>query len=113
MTDLPVILRVHELYGAICIVTEKLAGLKRQTIGRRLEDSTLQLLEWLIMAKNAPKSHKSVYLIKAVATAEIIDFHLRTLLEQKLANVTTVNQLLAKNQEISRQVGGWLKSAQQ
>ncbi|MDR1300397.1 MAG: four helix bundle protein [Candidatus Nomurabacteria bacterium] len=112
MTDLPVILRVHELYGAICIVTEKLAGVKRQTIGRRLEDAVLQLLEWLIMSKNAPKAHKAIYLIKAVATAEIIDFHLQTLLEQKLANATTVNQLLAKNHEVSRQIGGWLKSAQ-
>jgi hypothetical protein len=112
MTDLPVILRVHELYGAVDKVAERLSSLQRQTIGRRLENAVLQLLELLIMAKNAPKAHKAVYLIKASAASEIIDFHLRTLLEQKLANETTLHQLLAKNDEISRQAGGWLKSVQ-
>ena len=44
---LPAIMRAHELYTALSPITEKLPALKRQTIGRRLEDSTLQLLELL------------------------------------------------------------------
>ena len=52
MSELPVILRTHELYNSVSAVAEKLPSLKRQTIGRRLEDTILQLLEFLIMAKN-------------------------------------------------------------
>jgi predicted RNA-binding Zn ribbon-like protein len=110
--DLPVILRVYELYSALSRITDQLPSLKRQTIGRRAEDSVLALLEYLIMAKNAPKASKAAYLIKATALAEVTEFHLRTLLDQKLANTTTLHQLLAKIDEVSRQTQGWLKSTQ-
>lgn len=43
--------RTQELYEAVCKITERLPALKRQTIGRRLEDGILHLLELLIMAK--------------------------------------------------------------
>ncbi len=113
MNDLPAILRTHELYISLSPITEKLPALKRQTIGRRLEDSTLQLIELLIMAKNAPRALKAAYLIKATATNEIIQFHIRTLMAQKLANDTTLHQLAAKATEIGRMTGGWLKSVSQ
>ena len=64
------------------------------------------------MAKNAPKGHKAVYLIKATALIEITQFHIRTLMNQKLANDTTLHQLTAKTSEIARMIGGWRKSVQ-
>lgn len=112
MQELPVINRTQELYEAVCKITERLPALKRQTIGRRLEDGILRLLELLIMAKYAPSAHKGPYLIKASAQAEIVQFQLRTLLTQKLANETTLHQLQAKVTEIGRMLGGWRKSVQ-
>lgn len=110
MQELPVINRTQELYESVCKITEKLLALKRQTIGRRLENGILQLLELLIMAKHAPKAHKGAYLIKALAQTEIILFKLRILLTQKLANETTLHQHQAKAAEIGRMLGGWFKS---
>lgn len=110
--ELTAITRTHELCISLSPITEKLPSLKRQTIGRRCEDSTLQLLELLIMAKNAPRAHKAAYLIKATAVNEIILFHIRTLMVQKLANETTLHQLAAKSTEIGRMIGGWRKSLQ-
>jgi len=112
MNELPVIMRVEELFANITKIVAKLPNLEKQTLGRRFEDKTLELLEVLIMAKNAPRALKAAYLIKASAAAEILTFYLRILLEQKLANETTLHQLLAKNTEISRMIGGWLKSVQ-
>jgi hypothetical protein len=112
MHELPVILRTHELYRSIALVAEKLPSLKRQTIGRRVENKTLELLEILIMAKNAPRAMKAAYLIKATASAEIVQFHIRTLMAQKSANDTTLHQLAAKTGEIGRMIGGWRKSVQ-
>lgn len=112
MQELPVINRTQELYEAIGKITEKLPALKQQTIGRRLENTILTLLELLIMAKYAPTPQKSPYLIKASAQAEIIQFHLRILLTQKLANETTLHQLQASVTEIGRMLGGWRKSVQ-
>jgi hypothetical protein len=112
MQELPVINRTQELYEAVCKITERLPALKQQTIGRRLEDGILQLLELLIMAKHAPTAHKGPYLIKASARAETVQFQLRILLTQKLANETTLHQLQAKLREIGRMLGGWRKSVQ-
>jgi len=110
MEELSVIVSTQGLYKKVSNLTQKLSSLKKQTIGRRLEDSLLQLLELLILAKHAPKAHKAAYLIKATAQAEIVQFHLRTLLEQKLANETTLHQLQAHMLEIGRMLGGWYKS---
>lgn len=105
-------MRTQELYLALVPVTEKLASLQRQTLGRRAEDAVLTVLELLIMAKHAPKAHKAVYLLKASAQLELLQFHLRIVLEKKLANATTTHQLQAKVSEIGRMTGGWLKSVQ-
>jgi len=110
MNELPVINRTQELYIAVFGITEKLPSLKQQTIGRRLEGSILDLLELLVMAKYAPQNQKGIYLIKATAKAEVIQFHFRALLTQKLANETTLHQLQATNLEIARMLGGWRKS---
>lgn len=112
MQDLPVINRTQELYEGVSKLTEQLPALKRQTIGRRLENGILELLELLIMAKAAPSAHKGPYLIKASAKVETIQFFLRSLLTQKLANETTLHQLQSKTTEIGRMLGGWRKSVQ-
>lgn len=67
-------------------------------------------MEQLIMAKNAPKTLKAGYLIKALAQQEIAILKLRLYLELKLANETKIFQGQANLQEIGRMAGGWLKS---
>lgn len=108
--EISVILRIQELYQSISKITEGLPTLKKQTIGRRLEDNLLQLLELCILTKHAPQAHKAPYLIKALAQLEIVTFLLRTVLEQKLANETTCFQLQSKLTEIGRMLGGWYRS---
>ena len=110
--DLDVILLTQELFCEVTKITEKLPASRRQSLGARLENSVLLLLELLISAKYAPKSHKAPFLIRANAASEIIRFYLRILLKQNLANATTLHQLLARNLEIGRQIGGWRRSAQ-
>lgn len=112
MQELPVINRTEELYEDILKITSKLPSLQRQTIGKRLENSILNLLELLIMAKHAPSAHKGPYLIKSSAQVEIVQFQLRILLTHKLANETTLHQLQAKVVEIARMLGGWRRSTQ-
>lgn len=110
MQELPVINRTQELYESTSPITQKLPALKQQTIGRRLENGILNVLELLIMAKYAPAAHKGAYLIKASAQIELVQLPLRMLLTQRLANETTLHQLQAKTLEIGRMLGGWRKS---
>ena len=84
----------------------------RYSLGQSLENSVLILMQELIMAKNAPKSLKSSYLIKASSHLEIITLKLRLFLELKIANETKIFQTQNKLSEIGRMLGGWLKSLQ-
>ncbi|MCL2038526.1 four helix bundle protein [Candidatus Saccharibacteria bacterium] len=112
MENLPVIVKTGEFYRAVSRISEKLPGLKRQTIGRRLEDVVLSLLECQVMAKNAPRANTAPYLLKACALCEMAMFHLRILAAENLANPTTIQQLQAELLEIGRELGGWRKYAQ-
>lgn len=82
----------------------------RYSLGASLEKSIVSLLEELIMAKNAPKSLKSAYLLKAGSHLEIAILKLRLLLELNVFNETRIFQAQAKLAEIGRMLGGWLKS---
>jgi len=64
------------------------------------------------MAKSAPKTLKSAYLLKGMGKLEISILKLRLLLEFKLVNETKLFQLQSKLAEIGRMLGGWLKSVQ-
>ena len=72
----------------------------------------LTCLETLIMSKNAPKTLKAGYLIKASSQLEVTTLKLRLILELALANETKIFQLQAKLAEIGRMLGGWLRAAQ-
>lgn len=64
------------------------------------------------MAKNAPKTFKAGYLLKACGKLEASTLKLRLLLELDLVNETKIFQLQTKLDEIGRMLGGWLKSVQ-
>jgi len=78
----------------------------RFTLLKNLEDSVLSLLNELIMAKNAPKSLKSAYLIRASSHLETSILKLRLCLELKITNETKIFQIQAKTAEAGRMLGG-------
>ena len=84
----------------------------RHGLGTSLENSIVECLEDLIMAKNAPKTLKAGYLIRASAKLEASTLKLRLLLEFAVANETKIFQIQSKLAEIGRMLGGWLKATQ-
>lgn len=112
MDSLPIINRTYELYKGIIEVSDKLQKRWRYTLGTHIENSVLECMEYLIMAKNAPKTLKAAYLIKAMSKLEVTVLKLRLFLELKLSNETKIFQLQMKLAEIGRMLGGWLKATQ-
>jgi len=84
----------------------------RYALGTSLANSILEILENLILAKNAPKSLKAAYLLKASSQLEIAMLKLRLYLELKLANETKIFQMQSILAEVGRMLGGWLKATQ-
>lgn len=84
----------------------------RYSIGASIENSIMECLSQLIMAKNAPKPLKAPYLLKASSYLEITTLKFRLCLELNLANETKLFQTQSLAAEIGRMLGGWLKSVQ-
>ncbi len=110
MEEIPIITRTYETYKAVVDIVEHLEKRYRYSLGGSLEKSILELLEDLIMTKNAPKSNKSLYLIRAISRQEVAILKLRLILELKIVNETKIFQTQKKLAEIGRMLGGWLKS---
>jgi hypothetical protein len=113
MSDsLPIIIRSYDTYKRIVDVTIDLPKRWKYGIGLSIEQSILDCMEELIMAKNAPKQLKAAYLIRASSHLEIATLKMRLILEFKLANETKIFQIQSNLEEIGRMLGGWLKSTQ-
>jgi len=112
MDTLPIINRTYDLYKQVVDISENLNKRWRFSLGKSVEDTVLDLLSELIMAKNAPKPLKAGYLIRACAHQETCMLKLRLCLELKLVNETKIFQTQATVEEVGRQIGGWLKSVQ-
>jgi hypothetical protein len=112
MDSLPIINKTYDAYKAIIDLNNKLEKRRRYTLGLSLENSILDCMEILVMAKKAPKNLKAAYLIKASSKLEVSTLKLRLLLELALVNETKIFQLQTKLDEIGRMLGGWLKSVQ-
>lgn len=84
----------------------------RYGLGISIEQTVLDCLSELIMAKNAPKQLKAAYLIKASSYLEVTTLKLRLVLEYSLINETKIFQAQASLAEVGRMLGGWLKSVQ-
>ncbi|MBI2632894.1 MAG: four helix bundle protein [Parcubacteria group bacterium] len=110
MEELPIINRTYEVYKSTTEINNHLEKRWRYSLGMSLENSVLSLLQELIMAKNAPKSIKSSYLIKAQSHLEISILKLRLFLELDIVNETKIFQSQSKLTEIGRMLGGWMKS---
>jgi len=108
--SLPIINKTYEVYKTLVDINHKLNKRWAFSLGLSTENSLLNLLEQLIMAKNAPKPLKSAYLIKASAHWETASLKIRLLLEMGLVNETRIFQLQGNLAEIGRMLGGWLKS---
>lgn len=112
ISSLPIINKSYELYKSIVDINQKLSKRWKYGIGLSLENSTLDMLEQLIMAKNAPKTMKAAYLLKASSKLESSILKARLMLEMDLANETKLFQAQSQFEEIGRMLGGWLKASQ-
>ena len=102
----------YSLYKAINDICNQLSKRWRYGLAISLENSLLDCMENLIMAKNAPKTLKAGYLIRASSKLEVSRLKMRLLLESKAANETKLYQAQGQLDEVGRMLGGWLKATQ-
>ncbi len=112
MEELSVISVTYEVYKKLIELNTLIDKKYRHTLGEPVVTSCADTLKQLILAKHAPKSLKTTYLIQADTMAELTTLKLRAILELKLANETNVLKIQARLSEARRMIGGWRKSTQ-
>ncbi|MCR4277758.1 MAG: four helix bundle protein [Candidatus Berkelbacteria bacterium] len=112
MEELPVISKTYAIYKDVVELNDHLPKRWRYSLGMSIETTVLDLLKELLMAKNAPRTIKPTYLIKASALTELLRLKMRLALEMKLGQETKIFQTQSKILEIGRMLGGWLKATQ-
>lgn len=108
--ELPIINKVYDFYKQLSNINEKLPKTKKHSLGISTESTAMELLEYLVMAKQAPKPHKATYLLRSQAKLEVLRLKLRLYLELELASSTRIMQQQAALKEVGKMLGGWYKS---
>lgn len=112
MDSLPIINKTYEAYKKIVDINNHMEKRWRNSLGVSLENSILECMTQLIMAKNAPKTLKASYLLRASGLLEVAVMKLRLTLEMRIANETKIFQIQGVLAEIGRMLGGWIKAVQ-
>ena len=109
--EISIIEKTYEVYKGVVDINNHLEKRWRYSLGHSLEESVLSLLDSLIMAKHAPKTFKTSYLLKSMSHLEISCLKLRLILEFKVVkNQTNVFKMQLHNEEIGKMLGGWIRS---
>lgn len=109
--EIPIIQKTYEVYKGVVDINNHLDKRWRYSLGHSLEESVLALLDSLIVAKHAPKTLKTSYLLRAMSHLEISRLKLRLVLEFKaVKNETNIFRIQLHNDEIGKMLGGWIRS---
>lgn len=112
MEVLPVINKTYEVYKHAVDIIAHADKKWKYGLGASIEKDILELMNCLVMAKNAPKPMKGGWLLKASSHQEVILMKFRLFLELKVCNETRIFQVQGQVMEVGRMLGGWLKAVQ-
>jgi len=83
---------------------------KRYTLGQKIDQITVEIIELTITAGYLPREQKLPVLQKISTKLEVLKILLRTALETKCINNNKYQPLAFQTFEIGRMLGGWIKT---
>lgn len=85
---------------------------EKYTLGQKIENTTLEILEFTLSATYLPKYKKTEIIKKASDKNDLLKYLVRLSYETKSINDKRYLTLETKAVEIGRMIGGWIKSTQ-
>ena len=101
--------KVSQLYLAVHGRILKFPKPTRYSLGTRIENSILELVETLYLAQSKQGTSRLLILNKADITLKMLTMHLRLAYKTKSINDAGFASLSEQVVEIGKMVGGWLK----
>lgn len=110
LDDIPIIQKVYDFYREFYLIIPTISKHDRHTIGLKIQNVCLELLENLLSASHASKQNKSEFLSKAATKLDLLKTLLRLSEDVKALPTKNYLALSGKLQEVGRMLGGWIKS---
>lgn len=108
--DIPILKKTYTLYKELHLLRIHIAKRDRYAIWQRLENSALELLEYILLASQRQKSYKYEALEIASAKLNILRILIRLTKDVRVIDNKKYLSLELTIDEIGRMLGGWLKS---
>lgn len=108
--DLTVFQKTYDLYVLLHTLIKKFPKHDQYTLGEQCKNTTLLMLESIIMAGNAKREWKIPPLDTALTKLELLKIFLRLACETACISQKQYTDTQTRLQEIGRMLGGWKKS---
>ena len=109
--DIPIFQKSYEFYKTLYQYLVDFPKKDRYTIGQRLENISLDLLELTVFATNLQKSEKLPVLQKASTKLDLLKILIRLTKDLKILDNKKYLILEGYLQEIGKMLGGWIKAS--
>lgn len=111
--DAPIIQKIYDFYRDLYLTVEKMPKKDKYSIGAKVQDTTLDLIEVIFKATNATGGEKIDPLEKAGVKVDLLKLLIRLTCEIKAIDQKKYLNLEEQLQEIGKMIGGWLKYSRQ
>ncbi|PIZ00516.1 diversity-generating retroelement protein bAvd family protein [bacterium (Candidatus Howlettbacteria) CG_4_10_14_0_8_um_filter_40_9] len=107
--DTPIIQKVYNLYRDFYITVEKMQKKDKYSLGLKIQNSILEILELTIEASNLKQAEKITPLEKASIKTDLLKTLIRLAHDIKAIDQKKYIKLEEQVQEIGKMIGGWLR----
>ena len=108
--DIPIFTKIYDLYKLFNQYLTSFPKGKRYTIGQKIDQTILEMIELVIMAGYLPREQKLPSLQKLSIKLDLLKILLRLANETKCIDSNKHQQILLQCLEIGRMLGGWIKT---
>lgn len=111
--DIPVFSKLYEFYKNISNYLSLFPKGKRYTLGQKIDQTTLDLIELVLTAGYSTHEQKLAILQKASIKLDLLKMLIRLSLDTKCLDNKKYQLTSAQLVEIGKMLGGWIKSVRQ
>ena len=108
--NVPLLGHIFEFYKTAYNYIQLFPQKDKYTLGKNIENLTLEILKLVFLAGNSSKEEKLDLLKQASANTDLLKIMVRLAKEVKATDIKKYVQLQEKLQEIGRMLGGWIRS---
>ncbi|TSC86738.1 MAG: S23 ribosomal protein [Microgenomates group bacterium Gr01-1014_7] len=108
--DIPIFGKLYDLYKLSTQYLTSFPKAKRYTLGQKIDQTIIDIIELVIMAGYLPREQKLPSLQKVSIKLDLLKIFLRLSIDTKCIDNNKYQQILLQTLEIGRMLGGWIKT---